>query len=349
MPQDPPRKRSRWLPWVSTLAKLAVVVLAVWLAVRLLAGVRWAEVAGRLETARWPILALAALCLLARFAIWDVRWYLAMRRVERAPSLANGFFSLLASAAVNMVTPTIRLAGGLLRARYTARGGAGGFGRAYGVVLFDQLAHNAVMTALSWAALIVMAFALGRWPLAWAALAAFVAAGVALEVWSRRSGEGSGGRLAAVLARRAAAATGRMGKLLSHSHEAVEVFARLLADRRLRWQVVGLGGCFFVLNAFAQWLVFRGFGAAVPMAVVVGAVSLGLAAGMLTGVPGGIGATEAAMVASFAALGVDRVDAAAGTLLYRGLHYAVVLAVGLPALATLELRTSMRRGRAAAG
>ena len=345
MPQDPSRKRSRWLPWVSTLAKVAVVALAVWLAVRLLAGVRWAEVAGRLESARWPILALATLCLLARFAIWDVRWYLAMRRVERAPSLLTGFFSLLASAAVNMVTPTIRLAGGLLRARYTARGGAGGFGRAYGVVLFDQLAHNTVMTALSWAALVVMAFALGRWRLAWAALAAFVAAGVALLLWMRRSGEGGGGRLAAALARRAAAATGRMGKLLAHSHEAVEVFARLLADRRLRWQVVGLGGCFFLLNAFAQWLVFRGFGAEVPMAVVVGAVSLGLAAGMLTGVPGGIGATEAAMVASFAALGVDRVDAAAGTLLYRGLHYAVVLAVGLPALATLELRTSLRKVR----
>ncbi|HEX5757855.1 MAG TPA: lysylphosphatidylglycerol synthase transmembrane domain-containing protein [Thermoanaerobaculia bacterium] len=346
MTQEP--RRSRLRAWVSTLLKLVLVGLAVALAVRLLAGVRWAEVAARLDSASWPILALAAFCLLARFAVWDVRWYLAMRRVERAPSLVTGFFSLLSSAAVNMVTPTVRLAGGLLRARYTARGGPGSFGRAYGVVLFDQLAHNAVMTALSWAAVIVVAFALGRWRLGWAALAAFVATGVALFVWSRRSGGGEGGgRLAALLARRAAAASGRVGRLLSHSHEAVEVFARLFADRRLRVQVVGIGAAFFLLNAFAQWLVFRGFGAEVRMAVVVGAVSLGLAAGMLTGVPGGIGATEAAMVATFAALGVDRIDAAAGTLLYRGLHYGVVLAVGLPALATLELRTSLRRGRAA--
>jgi hypothetical protein len=44
------------------------------------------------------------------------------------------------------------------------------------------------------------------------------------------------------------------------------------------------------------------------------------------------------MVASFAALGVDRVDAAAGTLLFRGLHYATVLGLGLPALVLLEFR-----------
>jgi hypothetical protein len=37
-------------------------------------------------------------------------------------------------------------------------------------------------------------------------------------------------------------------------------------------------------------------------------------------------------------MGVDAVVAAAGILLYRGLHYASVLVVGLPALTVLELR-----------
>jgi uncharacterized membrane protein YbhN (UPF0104 family) len=44
------------------------------------------------------------------------------------------------------------------------------------------------------------------------------------------------------------------------------------------------------------------------------------------------------MMASFKLLGVDEVLAAAGTLLYRGIHYATVLALGLPALAWLEWR-----------
>ncbi|MGH9360288.1 MAG: lysylphosphatidylglycerol synthase domain-containing protein, partial [Thermoanaerobaculia bacterium] len=150
MPQDQPRERLSLRGWAFILGKLAIVALAAWLAVRLLAGIHWSDLTARLGSPRWGLLALAVLLLIGRFLVWDVRWYLAMRRVERRPSLALGYFALLASAAVNLVTPSVRLAGGLLRARYTAHGGAAGFGRAYGVVFFDQLAHNAVMTALSW-------------------------------------------------------------------------------------------------------------------------------------------------------------------------------------------------------
>jgi hypothetical protein len=35
---------------------------------------------------------------------------------------------------------------------------------------------------------------------------------------------------------------------------------------------------------------------------------------------------------------VPSLDAAAGTLLFRGLHYVVMLGLGLPALASFELR-----------
>jgi uncharacterized membrane protein YbhN (UPF0104 family) len=51
-----------------------------------------------------------------------------------------------------------------------------------------------------------------------------------------------------------------------------------------------------------------------------------------------VGASEAAMIAVFVALGVDRLDATAATLLYRGLHYLVVLGLGAPALVWLEGR-----------
>jgi uncharacterized membrane protein YbhN (UPF0104 family) len=58
----------------------------------------------------------------------------------------------------------------------------------------------------------------------------------------------------------------------------------------------------------------------------------------LTGRPGGLGTTVAGLVGSLGFVGVGRVVAAAATLLYRGLHYATGLAVGLPALAVLEMR-----------
>jgi uncharacterized membrane protein YbhN (UPF0104 family) len=61
---------------------------------------------------------------------------------------------------------------------------------------------------------------------------------------------------------------------------------------------------------------------------------------MLMGTPGGIGTTEATMVAAYVALGVDQVSAGAATLLFRGLHYALVIAVGGPALVGFEVRAA---------
>jgi uncharacterized membrane protein YbhN (UPF0104 family) len=53
------------------------------------------------------------------------------------------------------------------------------------------------------------------------------------------------------------------------------------------------------------------------------------------------------MVTCFVLLGTDRSAALAGTLLFRGLHYALVLLLGLPSLALLE--TDHRRRAAASG
>jgi len=77
--------------------------------------------------------------------------------------------------------------------------------------------------------------------------------------------------------------------------------------------------------------------------LILAGVALGNAAGMLTGTPGGLGTTEAAMVGSFVAMGMNREDALAGTLLYRGLHYVSILGIGLPALLFLELKPGGRK------
>ena len=129
-----------------------------------------------------------------------------------------------------------------------------------------------------------------------------------------------------------------MQRFYAHGHEAVGVFVRLLGEGPLQWQAGLLGLIYFIVNAVAQWLIFLSLGERVSPLIVVAGVALGHAAGALTGTPGGLGTTEAAMVASFEAMGVDPIEAAAGTLLFRGLHYAVVLAIGLPSLLALEIR-----------
>lgn len=327
-----------------TLLQAALAAAALWLTWRLVAGIRWGDLAARLATASWPLIALAVAFLLARYSVWDWRFRLAARRVVgRTPSPVLGFFVLLASAALNLITPSARLIGGLMRARYFARWTERSFGLLYGVVIYDQATHHVVMTLCTWIVLIPTALVLGYERFALLAASVLLAVALGIWLWTRRRGRSGENPLLALLARRAERQEGRLGRFYAHGHEAAGTFVRLAALPRLRWQALGTGVLFFTVNSFAQWLLFLAIGERVALLLVVAVVALGAAAGMLTGTPGGLGTTEAAMVAGFVAVGVDRVDAGAGTLLFRGLHYAVVLAVGLPALAVLEI-TAARSG-----
>jgi uncharacterized protein (TIRG00374 family) len=325
------------------LAKWALVAAALYLSWRLVAGIRWSDVLARVEEADGSLLAVAVALLVVRFAVWDWRFRLAAARaLGRAPRALLGFFVLLASAALNLITPSARLIGGLMRARYFARAAGRPFGLLYGVVFYDQAAHHVTMTVLTWLAVVAVSFALGHTAFALAALAALAVSIAALALYwrqaSRRPGAFAENPLVRFLARRAAGPQGALQRLSAHGHEAAGTFVKLLADPSLRGPALALGVLWFLANGLAQWVVLAALGQPVDVLLVLAVVALGNAAGILTGTPGGLGTTEAAMVASFAALGVDRVEAGAGTLLYRGLHYLVVLALGLPALAWLELR-----------
>lgn len=336
--------------WGGHLLKGGLAVLGIYLTWRLVSGIRWADLAARMEGASWPLLALAAAIQLGRYLLWDWRFRLAARQVvPRTPGPHLGFLVLLASAALNLITPTARLIGGLMRARYFAHASSRPFGLMYGVVLYDQVAHHVMMSTCTGLAAVAAALVVGRTGLGFGALAVLVAAILGAIVWLRRSGPFESNPLVRFLARRAEGAEGRSQRFYAHGHEAVGVFVRLLGHTPLWTPVVLLGLGFFLLNILAQWVIFLAIGERVGPLVVLAGVALGNAAGMLTGTPGGIGTTEAAMVASFTAMGMDPVDAAAGSLLYRGLHYAGILAVGLPALLFLELRLSAGRPGPPAG
>lgn len=330
---------SRWKRWGIWLLKAGITFLALYLTWRLLAGIRWSDLQGRLAAAAWPPLVTGTLLLVVRFVIWDSRFRLACNRAAgRSSGPVFGFFVFMASAALNLITPSARLIGGLVRARYFARAVGRPFGFLYGVVLYDQVAHQAMMTLCTWITVIAASFALGRDGLGWGALGTLLALAAALAFWVRRQKRHDDHPLVRFLARGAEKAEGRMQRFYAHGHEAVGVFARLLTDTRLHGLAALFGTAFFVTNAGAQWLIFFALGERVNPFIVIAAVAVGNAAGALSGTPGGLGTTEAAMVASFEAMGVDPVEAAAGTLLFRGLHYAIVLLLGLPALAVLELR-----------
>ncbi|HEX3555865.1 MAG TPA: lysylphosphatidylglycerol synthase transmembrane domain-containing protein [Thermoanaerobaculia bacterium] len=339
--QTEPDPDSRLRAWGFRLFQAAVIVFAGYFTWRFLthSDLSWSRLAERVAAARAPFVALGVGLLLARYVLWDWRFRRATRlTLGHASGPLLGFFVLLASAALNLITPTARVIGGLMRARYFARGYQRPFGLLYGVVLYDQVAHHAVMSVCTWIVFGATAFYLGRPWLGWAALAALVASAAVLAVWGRRRGPFEQNPIVRFLARRAERDEGRLDRLFAHGHEAVGVFVRLLASGPLQVQATLLGIAYFLVNVAAQWAMFQALGAPVSPFVVLAVVALGTAVGTLTGTPGGMGTTEVAMMASFKLMGVDAVVAAAGILLYRGLHYASILAVGLPALTVLELR-----------
>jgi uncharacterized protein (TIRG00374 family) len=341
IPEEEPPQEPRLRVWGLRLLKAAVIALAGYFTWRFLTHTdfEWSRLAERVAEAKAPFVALGAGLLLARYAVWDWRYQLAVRHViGRGLGPVLGFFVLLASAALNLITPTARVLGGMMRARYFARATRRPFSLLYGVVLYDQVAHHAVMSVCTWIVLIATAFVVGRNGWGFLLLASLIASLAALVWWSRRARTFDENPIVRFLAKRAERAEGKLQRLYTHGHEAVGVFVRLLGVNKLRFQAVSIGALYFLVNAAGLWAMFLAIGAPVGPFAALAAVTAGTAVGTLSGSPGGVGTTELAMMASFKLLGVDEVSAAAGTLLYRGIHYAGVLVVGLPALAFLEWR-----------
>src|SRR6185503_8113211 len=142
---------------------------------------------------------------------------------------------------------------------------------------------------------------------------------------------------------------GKLHALHQHAREALRVVQELLEEAWLRRAALLLGVAFVALNALALWSCFRALGRPVDPLAAWAAMSLGALAGGLSGTPGGIATTEAGMVVALMALEVPELEAAAATLLYRGLHYLVVLVLGLPALVLLEARLRRRLAGEEAG
>lgn len=324
------------------LVKLLLVGLAVYLIVRLLGGVDWAALDAELAQAEPGWIALAVAVLGLRLGVWAGRWALAVRRTGDVVAFRVLWAAIAAAAAVNQLTPGARVLGGFLRARWVHRYGRSSLGEAFGGVLYDQIAHQVVIVPMTVASLIGGAALLGRRSLAWTlTIVGVLLIAAALEV-VRRRWTWSLEMLTRFLTRRARRADGRFGRALGHTRGAVAT-VRSLAGSMILWRdTTLLGLAFVVANVVAQWAAFRALGIEPGWLAVVVTVTLGTAAGALLGTPGGAGATEAAMIACYAAFGVDHLEATAATLLYRAVHYGVLLLPGLICLVLLELGTGDR-------
>jgi uncharacterized protein (TIRG00374 family) len=320
---------SRWLVRV---AQLLAVILILVLAWRLLEQIGWRHIWLRLRDAKvgWVTAAVAAL--MARFALLYHRWSLALAAAGFHPAWFRGLASQLAAVLVNHLTPTARLFGGVLRARFVSRQLARPFAQIYATVLVDQISHQAVLGLVTWLALIAVATWAGHEVLA-TGLSLFLALLlIVLVIWRSRARSDHARPIANLVGLAAEKRGKRLGPLFVSGREIIAILRSSFSDVPLQLRMALTGLFVFLLNVAAQSLVFESLGTPVSPVAIASGVALGLAAGWITGTPGGVATTEAAMVGLYVAMGVGSVEATAGVLLYRGIHYLLVLTLGLPSL-----------------
>ncbi|HUP26012.1 MAG TPA: lysylphosphatidylglycerol synthase transmembrane domain-containing protein [Thermoanaerobaculia bacterium] len=323
-------------------AQVAILALLAWLAWWYVRGLDLELLRTRLEEIGAGYLVLMVAGLLARLPVWNARWLVGVRRAGLDARWWRSMGALAASMAVNSVTPTARVAGGLVRARFLAADTQRGFGVAYGTVLVDQFVHHAGVGIFSFVAVSsTVGHRIPRWVVV---LTAVAAVACVLALWS--SGRGSDGgspgrldRLVAAMRRRLekqATRQPRLGAALSGGGDAIEIVSRLMRDPVVLGYGALYSAVFFALGGCVQWLACRALGLPVGFLEALAVVGIGGIAGVAAGTPGGAGGAEAGMIATLTLLGVSSVDATVAALLFRGLHYTVVLGVGLPFLAILE-------------
>ena len=103
--------------------------------------------------------------------------------------------------------------------------------------------------------------------------------------------------------------------------------------------IVVMLGIESALTLFSLWLCFESVGKAPDLGVLLAGYGIGLAIGMVSLVPGGLGVQEGSMAGVYAFLGIPLSEAVAVATMFRAVHYFV------PFLASLLLyREMIRRG-----
>jgi glycosyltransferase 2 family protein len=98
------------------------------------------------------------------------------------------------------------------------------------------------------------------------------------------------------------------------------IIAFLLALTLVDWSV----------TLAALWLCFRSLGIALAVPDLITGFSLGIAAGFVSFIPGGLGVQEASMAGVFALLGVPLSVGVLGAALFRVVYYFIPFAASLP-------------------
>ena len=274
--------------------------------------------AKRLALSGWlAVLGLSALNYLVRFGRWH--WYLG--RLGGRVSAGKHLAYYVAGFAF---TTTPGKAGEAIRSLFLQHHGVP-FSHSLSALFVERLVDLAAITLLALSA--TWAFAGARWPVA---IGCVLVLGMLALVRSPRT---------TAMLDRGLGSTGwpRAVSLVGHLGDFLRTSSRLLRARLL-YGGLALGLVAWGAEGLGFWLILDRLDTGTPLAIAGGIYAAGILAGALSFIPGGLGSTEATMVLLLGLTGVGTSEAVAATLICRIATLWFAVAIGLGAVAGIELR-----------
>ena len=272
-----------------------------------------------LPSAIWGQVAiLSLLSYLFRFA----RWHHFMRALGHPVPLYRHLRIYLAAFALTL---TPGKAGETIRSVYLHPYGVG-YPHSIGAFVSERLLDLVAVGAL--AALATVLFPQQQ---LWMGLALACIAGVALLLRSR---------LLFLIGARLA-----KGSAAAHATQAVAAIRFMLSGRRLA-VAAPLSLMAWAAQGISLYLIVHTLGYDLPASTVVAIYCLSILAGAASFIPGGLGATEAALVLLLSAAGVGETDALTASLVSRSLTLWLAVGVGMMAMTGIALAEAPQARRA---
>jgi uncharacterized membrane protein YbhN (UPF0104 family) len=129
-----------------------------------------------------------------------------------------------------------------------------------------------------------------------------------------------------------------MGSVVGHAAKAVATVRFLLSGHRLA-VAAPLSLMAWMAQGVSLYLIVHALGYKLPASSVAAVYSLSILAGAASFIPGGLGATEAAMVLLLSAAGVGQTDAITASLISRSLTLWLAVGIGVVAMTKTALVT----------
>ena len=133
------------------------------------------------------------------------------------------------------------------------------------------------------------------------------------------------------------------GYIMERITDFVTTFRELLRDRKNVRDNLVLSFLIWIMVFVQTYLVFLSFGQGVSIYLVTAVEAISILLGLVSFMPGGVGASEVAMITLFRSAGISVEIATAVTIVSRGIYYAFSFGLGYMAFLYLKLTSGGER------